>query len=74
MSAAIHIQTTILPGGKIEITSPDLPAGKRAIVSVTIEDDAQTPSQPLDWTAASADDIIADLRAGRVEREEEVDL
>ncbi len=64
MSAAIHIQTTILPGGKIGIISPDLPPGKRATVSVTIEDDAPTTSQPLDWDAASADDIIADLRDG----------
>ena len=39
MTTAIHIQTTILPGGKIEVSAPELPPGKRANVFVVIEDE-----------------------------------
>lgn len=39
MATAIHIKTTILPGGKIEVSAPELPPGKRANIFVVIEDE-----------------------------------
>ncbi len=41
MTTAVHIKTTILPGGKIEISAPELPPGKRANVFVVIEEEEQ---------------------------------
>ena len=32
----IHVQTTVLPGGKLEIVSPDLPIGKAVQVTITV--------------------------------------
>lgn len=37
MATAVHIKTTILPGGKIEISAPELPSGMQADVFVVIE-------------------------------------
>ncbi|HEY7349527.1 MAG TPA: hypothetical protein VH599_14520 [Ktedonobacterales bacterium] len=39
MATAVHIKTTVLPGGKIEISAPELPPGKQANVFVVIEDE-----------------------------------
>jgi hypothetical protein len=71
---AISIQTTVLPGGKIEITSADLPPGKQVLVTVILTDEMQSSPHAIDWSTASAEEIIADLRTARVEREEEIDL
>ncbi len=41
MSIEVRIQTVVLPGGKIEITTPELIAGQRATVIVTVENGKQ---------------------------------
>jgi len=64
--SAISILTTVLPGGKIEIISPDLTPGKQVLVTVTIADEALATPQALDWSSASAEEIIEALRIGRV--------
>jgi hypothetical protein len=38
MAIELRVETVVLPGGKIEISTPELIAGKRATVVVTIED------------------------------------
>jgi hypothetical protein len=38
MSTEVRVKTVILPGGKIEISTPELIPGRRATVVVTIED------------------------------------
>jgi hypothetical protein len=38
MQSTLRIQTTVLPGGRIEIRDPSLPAGARAEVIVRIPD------------------------------------
>jgi hypothetical protein len=38
MSTEVRMKTVILPGGKIEISTPELIPGRRATVVVTIED------------------------------------
>jgi hypothetical protein len=39
MATEVRVKTIVLPGGKIEISTPELIPGKRATVVVTIEDD-----------------------------------
>jgi len=41
MTTEIRVKTTVLPGGKIEISTPELIPGQHATVVVTIEDDGQ---------------------------------
>jgi hypothetical protein len=45
MATEVRVKTIILPGGKIEISTPELIPGKHATVVVTIEDNepAQQP-------------------------------
>ena len=38
MAIEVHINTIVLPGGRIEISIPKLVAGQRATVVVTVED------------------------------------
>ncbi len=38
MSTEVRIKTTVLPGGRIEISRPELIPGQQATVVVTIED------------------------------------
>ena len=38
MTTELRVETVVLPGGKIEISTPELIEGKRATVVVTIED------------------------------------
>ena len=38
MATELRVETVVLPGGKIEISAPELMAGKRATVVVTVED------------------------------------
>jgi len=44
MATEVRVKTIILPGGKIEISTPELIPGKHATVVVTIEDNE--PAQP----------------------------
>ena len=41
MATEIRVKTTVLPGGRIEISTPELIAGQHATVVVTIEDNGQ---------------------------------
>jgi hypothetical protein len=38
MSTEVRVKTVVLPGGKIEISTPELIPGRRATVVITIED------------------------------------
>ena len=38
MATEVRVKTIVLPGGKIEISTPELIPGKHATVVVTIED------------------------------------
>ena len=38
MAIEVRIKTVVLPGGKIEISTPELNPGRRATVVVTVED------------------------------------
>jgi hypothetical protein len=74
MSTAIHLKTTILPGGKIELVDPQLPAGQSVDVFVVFPDSdatgrpsaveilAQAPGHRLFHTA---DDVEAYLHSER---------
>lgn len=39
MSIEVRVKTKVLPGGKIEISAPELIAGQEATIVVTVEDD-----------------------------------
>ena len=45
MATEIRVKTTVLPGGRIEISTPELIAGQHATVVVTIEDNGQVGQQ-----------------------------
>ena len=38
MAMEVRVKTVVLPGGKIEMSTPELIPGRRATVAVTIED------------------------------------
>ena len=73
MQKALHIRTTVLPGGKVEIASPELEEGQTVDVVIS---PAPTPSARSAWqiisagpgqrlfkTAKEVDDYIAEERA-----------
>ena len=67
MRAALHLKTTVLPGGKIEIMDQELPAGESVDVIVLLSASsasvrrsaidilAEAPGQHLFKTAADVD-------------------
>ena len=73
MQKALHIRTTVLPGGKVEFASPELEAGQTVDVVIS---SAPTPSARSAWeiisegpgqrlfkTAKEVDDYIKEERA-----------
>jgi hypothetical protein len=73
MSPALQIQTTILPGHRIEIAAPQLPEGLPVTV-VVLMDDTTVPKRRLSEVLAgypggqlfhSAEEVDAYLRAER---------
>ncbi len=72
MQKALHIRTTVLPGGKIEIVDDELEAGEDVdvIISPAPRPSARSawqiiseaPGQRLFKTAKEVDDYIADER------------
>jgi len=52
MSLAVHIQTTILPGNRIEIQAPELPEGRSATVLVLVDDAPSSKRKLSDILAA----------------------
>jgi hypothetical protein len=45
MATEVRVKAVVLPGGKIEISTPELIPGRRATVVITIEDN-ETIEQP----------------------------
>lgn len=67
MATAVHIKTTVLPGGKIEISAPELIPGQRANVFVVIENEEPVEKRPVR-------DVLANLPKHRLfQTAEEVD-
>ena len=73
MQKALHIQTKVLPGGRVEVSSPELEAGQMVdvVISPTPTPSARSawqiisegPGQRLFKTAKEVDDYIAEERA-----------
>ena len=59
MRAALHLKTTVLPGGKIEIVDQELPAGESVEVIVLL------PASPAS-VRRSAVDILAEASGQRL--------
>ncbi|HEY7124296.1 MAG TPA: hypothetical protein VH540_10130 [Ktedonobacterales bacterium] len=67
MATALHIKTTVQPGGKIEVNAPELTEGMRVSVFVAVEED-ESAEKPR------ALDIISRFQGHRVfKTAEEVD-
>ena len=74
MTKALQVKTTVLPGHRIEIQSPELPEGTAATVIVVLDEAAQSPKLPwseivkgypggkLFKTAKEVDDYIREER------------
>ena len=45
MATEVRVETVVLPGGKIEISTPELIPGKQATVVVTMEDQEPVEQQ-----------------------------
>lgn len=63
MTMPLQLQTTILPGHRIEIQAPELPEGRTATVVVFV-DDSPLPKRRLR-------DILADYPGGQLFRSAE---
>ena len=73
MQKALHIRTTVQPGGKVEFASPELEAGQSVDVVVTrsssierrsvIDILAEAPGHRLFKTGKEVDDYIREERA-----------
>lgn len=73
MQKALHIRTTVLPGGRVEIASPELEAGQTVDVVVTRSSSterqsvvdllAEAPGHRLFKTGKEVDDYIKEERA-----------
>ena len=73
MQKTLHIRTTVLPGGKIEIVDRELQAGESVIVVISPapatlgrsawEIISEGPGQRLFKTSKEVDDYIAEERA-----------
>ena len=73
MQKALHVRTTVLPGGKVEVSSPELEAGQSVDVVVTrsssterrsvVDILAEAPGHRLFKTGKEVDDYIKEERA-----------
>ena len=73
MQKALHIRTTVQPGGKVEVASPELEAGQTVDVVVTrsssterrsvVDILAEAPGHRLFKTGKEVDDYIKEERA-----------
>lgn len=48
MATEVRVKTVVLPGGKIEISTPELIPGQHATVVVTIDDEPVVQSHVID--------------------------
>ena len=73
MQKALHIRTTVQPGGRVEVSSPELEAGQSVDVVVTrsssterrsvVDILAEAPGHRLFKTGKEVDDYIKEERA-----------
>ena len=73
MEKALHVRTTVQPGGRVEVASPDLEAGQMVDVVVTrsssterrsvVDILAEAPGHRLFKTGKEVDDYIKEERA-----------
>ena len=73
MQKALHIRTTVQPGGRVEVSSPELEAGQTVDVVVTrsssterrsvVDILAEAPGHRLFKTGKEVDDYIKEERA-----------
>ena len=73
MEKALHVRTTVQPGGRVEIASPELEAGQSVDVVVTrsssierrsvVDILAEAPGHRLFKTGKEVDDYIKEERA-----------
>jgi hypothetical protein len=54
MQAALRVKTTVLPGGKIEVTDPQLPSGEAVDVIVLFPEPPATPRRSISDVLAEA--------------------
>jgi hypothetical protein len=47
MQAALRVKTTVLPGGRIEVTDPQLPSGQAVDVIVLFPEPPTTPRRSV---------------------------
>ena len=67
MAIEVHVETVVLPGGRIELNVPGLMAGQQATVTITIKD-RQIPKK------RSIVDILAEIPGHRMfQNADEVD-
>ncbi|MGH2493349.1 MAG: hypothetical protein ACRDIV_01460 [Ktedonobacteraceae bacterium] len=48
MAIEVRVKTKVLPGGKIEISAPELIAGQEATIVVTVEDSKSSERHVID--------------------------
>ena len=73
MAIEVRVKTKILPGGKIEISAPELIAGQEATIIVTVEDNKPDERHVIDVLKNlsghqlfhTADEIDAHIREER---------
>jgi len=74
MRTAIQIQTTVLPGPRVEITNPNLPVGEKVDVTIVLPERQRLGTGVLDFldalpqgprSAATWDQIEKNLQAER---------
>jgi hypothetical protein len=74
MQAALRVKTTVLPGGKIEVTDPQLPSGEAVDVIVLFPEAPAAPRRSVADVLAeapghilfrTAEEVDAYLREGR---------
>ncbi len=74
MATEVRVETVVLPGGKIEISTPELIPGKRATVVVTMEDKESVEQHHVidlltalagHWLFQNAEEVDAYLREER---------
>ena len=73
MQKALHVRTTVQPGGRVEVASPELEAGQTVDVVVTrsssterrsvVDILAEAPGHRLFKTGKEVDDYIKEERA-----------
>jgi hypothetical protein len=59
MQTALHLKTTILPGGKIELVDPQLPSGEAVDIFVLLPESKTTKRRRLLMSLLKRPDIVS---------------